>query len=73
MNDSIERVELVLVRENDLTKRGSVETSIIAQDVLAPAADDVLEGLRLGADRFTRELVGVDDGGAAFGEHSRYL
>ena len=73
VDDSVQRVELALIGEHDPAKRFPVEASILLDDVLAPALYDVPERLRLRSHCFTRELVRIDDGGAAIGQHFRYL
>ena len=73
VDDSVQRVELTLIGEHDPTKRVPVEASILLDDVFAPALHDVPERLSLWAHGFTRELVRIDNGGAAIGQHLRYL
>ena len=70
MHDSVESVELVLIREHDLAQRRTIEAAVLLENIFAPALDDVSQRLSIGAHRFTSEDVGVDDGGAVIGQHS---
>src|SRR5207237_170062 len=73
MHDPVQRVELVLIREDDLTEGSAVETSILLKNVFAPPLDDILQSLCLGTHSLAREHVRVNERGATLGQHSRHL
>ena len=69
VHDSVQCVQLALIREDYPAERFPVEAAVLLDDFRAPALHDVPERLGFRAHRLPRQLVRVDDGGAALGQH----